>query len=644
MRGFDIDAVLCMREEYYENWSYLSEVFGKRGIHFATVSPPAPFLPNPAEDEQQMREYYQRITEKEDAIPAVIERLQQSHAKRLAALEAAPREAREHFWWPFLQHQHVESDSQVLNIDSAHRDCFETFTDSASTPTTLTANRSSSLLQPTYDGSASWWTQCLGHSNPDLALAAAYAAGRYGHVIFPQAVYEPALDLSKRLLECVGKHWASKVFFSDDGSTGMEVALKMALRAYSKRYAIAEAERPNLGILGLKGSYHGDTIGSMDASEKSVYSKSVEWYRGRGFWLDPPTVAIKGDQAAVSFDGQQWQDEDGCTKEDACFSNLAEVYDVEARLNSPLAHLYRNHILSMLQMATSGPDPVQLGALVLEPVVMGAAGMLFVDPLFQRTLVDTVRSPAAAATLATEKSDRNDSKGWANLPVVFDEVFVGLYRLGKASASDFLGCKPDVACFAKILTGGLVPMSVTLASQEIYDTFLGPTKVEALLHGHSYTAHPVGCSVANKALEILDQLDMVPYMSQWSDDASATVPAVWSLWDQAVVEKLATLETVESAMALGCVLAIKLVNTTEIQGAHPSTLLSALRRTDVNRVGYSASLGADVLQTLRPLLRDQAGMDIHTRPLGDVLYVMSSLNTSRETLAQLEDCLVEVLL
>lgn len=577
MRGFDVDAVLCMREEYYENWSYLSEVFGKRGIHFATVSAPAPFLPDPTEDEQQMREYYQRITEKEDVIPAVIERLQQSHTDRLSALEAAPREARQHFWWPFLQHQHVQSESQVMNIDSAYRDCFETFTNFASTPTTLTTNKSSSLLQPTYDGSASWWTQCLGHSNPDLALAAAYAAGRYGHVIFPQAVYEPALNLSKRLLATVGKHWASKVFFSDDGSTGMEVALKMALRAYSKRYAVAEAERPNLGILGLKGSYHGDTIGSMDASEKSVYSKSVEWYRGRGFWLDPPTVAMKGDHAAVSFDGPQWHDENGCTKEDAHFRSLSEVYDVEARLDSPLARVYREHILSMLHTATNGPDAVQLGALVLEPVVMGAGGMLFVDPLFQRILVDTVRSPAAAACLATGTSRTGESatvpEGWANLPVVFDEVFVGLYRLGKASASEFLGCNPDVACFAKILTGGLVPMSVTLASQEIYNTFLGPTKVEALLHGHSYTAHPVGCSVANKALELLGQLDMVPYASQWLDDASGTTPAVWSLWDKAVVEKLVTLDSVESAMALGCVLAIKLVNTSEVQGAHFSTLL-----------------------------------------------------------------------
>lgn len=560
VRGFDVDAVLCTREDYYENWKYLSAWFAKRHIHFATLEPPGPFLSDPAEDEAQMREYYTKLTERQEEVPAVIAHLQRAHSQRLQALQAAPQEARDHFWWPFLQHQHIQSPKQVINIDSAHRDHFETFV-----PEPTPSQQHQSLLQPTLDGSASWWTQCLGHANPELALAAAYAAGRYGHVIFPQAVHAPALSLAKRLVRTVGRDWASKVFFSDDGSTGMEVAIKMALRAYSKRYDVSQAERPDLGILGLKGSYHGDTIGAMDASEKSVYSKSVEWYRGRGFWLDPPTVGLANGEATVMFEGTQWQHKQ---QQPVRFQDLTSIYDVESRLHSDLADTYRQHILDHIKQATSGPEPVRLGALVLEPVIMGAGGMLFVDPLFQRMLVDVVRSPEAASALglpsaSTASSSSSSPTDWKTLPVVFDEVFTGLHRVGPLTASDLLGCKPDVACFAKILTGGLVPMSVTLATQDMFDTFMGETKVEALLHGHSYTAHPVGCAVANRTLEMLEQLDFSVAQQQWGSSKSTTN---WSLWDKSAVERLSSLPAVDSAMALGCVISLKLVNTSQTQG------------------------------------------------------------------------------
>jgi dethiobiotin synthetase/adenosylmethionine--8-amino-7-oxononanoate aminotransferase len=81
------------------------------------------------------------------------------------------------------------------------------------------------------------------------------------------------------------------------------------------------------------------------------------------------------------------------------------------------------------------------------------------------------------------------------IPVIADEVFTGLWRLGRISAMSMLDRKPDIACYAKLLTGGTVPMSVTLASEAVFDAFDGDTKASALLHGHSYTAHPIGCQV-----------------------------------------------------------------------------------------------------------------------------------------------------
>lgn len=105
-------------------------------------------------------------------------------------------------------------------------------------------------------------------------MTASYAAGRYGHVLFPESINEPVLSLSQKLLRTVGNKWASRVFYSDNGSTAMEVALKMALRSSSLKYNFDG----DLKILGLNGSYHGDTIGVMDACSPNVYNQQVIWY------------------------------------------------------------------------------------------------------------------------------------------------------------------------------------------------------------------------------------------------------------------------------------------------------------------------------------------------------------------------------
>ncbi|CAG8824812.1 17143_t:CDS:2, partial [Dentiscutata erythropus] len=127
------------------------------------------------------------------------------------------------------------------------------------------------VLNEVFDGAASWWTQGLGHGSSKLALTASHAAGRYGHVLFPESINEPALLLSQTLLRTVGNKWATRVFYSDNGSTAMEVALKMALKSSSLKYNFDE----DLKILGLNGNYHGDTIGVMDACGPNIYNQQV---------------------------------------------------------------------------------------------------------------------------------------------------------------------------------------------------------------------------------------------------------------------------------------------------------------------------------------------------------------------------------
>jgi dethiobiotin synthetase/adenosylmethionine--8-amino-7-oxononanoate aminotransferase len=179
---------------------------------------------------------------------------------------------------------------------------------------------------------------------------------------------------------------------------------------------------------------------------------------------------------------------------------------------------------------------------------MGAGGMIFVDPLFQRVLIDIVRGGEIG--LRSESS-----KEWSGLPVIFDEVFVGLYRLGMESTGPVLGVEPDISVNAKILTGGLVPMAVTLASESVFDAFLGEGKGEALLHGHSYTAHAVGCEVAGETLKMIEVLkgsdEWKMAKGRWGDEG------VWSFWDPGFVEAVSRMEKVEEVMTLGCVLTVK---------------------------------------------------------------------------------------
>lgn len=546
LRGYDIEALLCLHEGYYSNWKFFDKWSKEKGLAFGVLHPPPQVAEDRNADVQAMHQYYENIL-KQDlddslSLQSVVRQLNERHEKRHADLQSMPSRTRDSVWWPFVQHTQIKADKDVMVIDSALGDTFSVHK----------AEESENVngIVATFDGSASWWTQCLGHANVDLTLAASHAAGRYGHVIFPNATHEPALQLTEKLLDTVGKGWADRVFFSDDGSTGMEVALKMALRATAARLRQSEqthqGKKTELGVLGLNGSYHGDTIGAMDACEGGVYSATVEWYRGRGFWLDPPLVRIEDGKPVIRFEGEQWEDAAPADH----FQQVGEVYDVEGRLQGgdPLVAVYKQHIQKLVTQAQQELG-LTFGALVLEPIVMGAGGMLFVDPLFQRLLVDHVR---------TETS--------LQLPVIFDEVFVGLYRLGQPTGHSLLDVKPDIACFAKILTGGLVPMAVTLASERIFGNFLGEKKQDALLHGHSYTAHPIGCAVANKTLELISKLDesnstWASSRSKWSREPSPLAGHIWSLWDKDFVDRVSQLAQVDGAMAMGSVLVIYLKDT-----------------------------------------------------------------------------------
>lgn len=537
LRGYIIDAVLLFREDYYRNWEYLDQYFAEKGIRVSTIDFPPPRLSDPTADRQSTQDYYNNLITADTGITGVLDHLDVCHKKRIDDLASMPKRTLDTIWWPFVQHGLAKTEKDVTVIDSAHSDFFSVYQPKGN------ANKPSSLLIPEFDGSASWWTQTVGHAHPSLTLAAARASGRYGHVMFPQAIHSPALNLAERLVRNgPGKGWASRAFFSDNGSTGIEVALKMALRAYAIRNNVNDTDAKRLGVIGLTGSYHGDTIGAMNACGEGVYS--CEWHDAKGFWFDPPCIGISDGKPRITLTPAM---RDLIGESAISAPSLSWIYDIESRLHTPLAVKYTLHIKKVLgQLEREGH---RFGALILEPLVMGAGGMVFVDPLFQRIMVDVIRG-----------STKGRSVSWSGLPVIFDEVFIGLYRIGLESAAPLLGVYPDISVNAKILTGGLVPLAVTLASESVFQAFWGDNKGTALLHGHSYTAHAVGCEVANETLKLLDTLktseEWANAQVSWSDGASPS--NVWSLWDPGFIHAVSKLAHVDEVMTLGSVLVVKL--------------------------------------------------------------------------------------
>lgn len=559
MRGYDVEAIVVFEDGYYRNHEFLSEFAGPKDIPLLAL--PQPPVPPPlgadaeslGKDKDAMTKFYAGAA-KDPEVLRLLSTLENRHVQRIERLESMAQKAKDVVWYPFTQH-HAMTPKDITVIDSAHDDCYQTLkTDT---------NNETDLLQPSFDGSASWWTQGLGHGNASLALQAAHTAGRYGHVIFAGTIHEPALSLSELLLKSSQNPRLQKVFFTDNGSTGMEVAVKMALRPTCNRYGW-DHSKENIEILGLKGSYHGDTIGVMDCSEPSVYNTKVEWYRGRGHWFDFPVVKMVKGQWKVEIPGELRE----ALGEDADFGSLSAVFNLDVRKNSRLAEKYKAYIKDTLEDLVLRQGR-KFGALIIEPIILGAGGMLFSDPLFQHSLVQTIRENPQIFSSTSVDVEPNS---WSGLPIVFDEVFTGLYRLGRHTPSSFLQTDPDIVVNAKLLTGGLLPLCTTMASNEIFEVFNSPEKSDALLHGHSYTANPVGCGVAEYTLRTMVGMEQTGYWEGykkcWELEKEDTDPEVWSSWSPELVKDLSLANTVDSVFALGSVLSITLRDQTGQGGAY----------------------------------------------------------------------------
>ncbi|KAG6366552.1 hypothetical protein INS49_000730 [Diaporthe citri] len=635
LRGYDVESVLILENEEYRNHEYLKSYFQEQQISCTAIRPPPTRHQDPEKDHKSLHNYYDSMG-RSNPIKNVLRSLNDRHERRIKNLDSMAEDAQKTIWYPFTQQKLLTTD-KITAIDSAYGDYFQTFSPSPKAPTGLKRNplaefksktQSTPLLRPSFDGSASWWTQGLGHANPQLTLAAAYAAGRYGHVMFAEAIHEPALKLAKLLLRQLENPRLSRVFYSDNGSTGTEVAIKMALRAARLRYGWGSRE--NLSILGLKGSYHGDTIGAMDCSEPGTYNEKVEWYKGKGYWFDFPTVKMTNGKWQIEVPAELRVD--GSPTAATEFLGLDAIFDLKAREDTELYRDYTRYISCTLEGLRD--QGYKFGALMLEPIVLGAGGMMLADPLFQQALVDVVRSDPKLFSESAPALDLEDASNWKGLPVVFDEVFTGLYRLGSPSSAKFLGVHPDITVHAKLLTGGLLPLAATVASESIFRCFDSDDKSDALLHGHSYTAHAVGCQVAVESLATMKRMESRgawrEFQDDWAEGAETPLlgqnngqhkPAVWSVWSRNFVQELSTrTDQVEGLWALGSVLAIHVK--------------------DAAGSGYKSNASRALQAELMGSAKDIMGSNVHSRVLGNVLYLMTSQTTGVDTVRHLEQRLL----
>jgi len=284
---------------------------------------------------------------------------------------------------------------------------------------------------------SSWWTCTHGHSHPKINAALARQAEEMEHVMFAGFTHAPAVNLAERLAGLLPGD-LNRVFFSDDGSTSVEVAIKIAYQSWANR------GEPRRMLLAFDGGYHGDTLGAMSVGRGSQMFGAFKGLMCKVCVLPYP----------ATFDGDDAADER------------------EAGALSALEALLADRRQS-------------IAALIIEPMMQGAAGMRFCRPSFLKRLVETAQH--------------------AGVIVIFDEVATGFGRTGTMFAMEQAGVVPDLVCLSKGLTAGYMPLAATVARDRLFDMFLGHSFDRALPHGHSFTANPLSCAVALAALGLYEE-------------------------------------------------------------------------------------------------------------------------------------------
>jgi adenosylmethionine---8-amino-7-oxononanoate aminotransferase len=375
-----------------------------------------------------------------------------------------------------------------------------------------------------FDAISSWWVVTHGHRHPHIVQAIKDQADRLDQVIFAGFTHEPAEQLARRLV-ALTPPGLEYVFFSDSGSTSVEVALKMALGFWRHR-----AEK-RTGILALEGAYHGDTIGGMSVGERGVFNAPY----------DPL------------------------------------LFDV-TRLPFPSAGR-EEATLDVLKAACSTGG---VAALIVEPLILGAGGMLIYAP---EVLSEMKRLCEAHGVL-----------------FIADEVMTGWGRTGTLFACEQAAVTPDIACYSKGLTGGSLPLAVTLCRADIFDAHYSTDRSRTFFHSSSYTANPIACAAALANLEI------------WANEPVLERVAAISRLHAEGLARFRDDRRFANVRQIGTIAALDIVS---------------------SDAGYLAAIGPRLYQ-------DFLSGNLLVRPLGNTIYIMPPYCSGESELGLVYDAISDI--
>ena len=313
------------------------------------------------------------------------------------------------------------------------------------------------------DGISSWWTNLFGHCNPRINAALKDQLGRLEHAMLAGFTHEPVVALSERLSALTEGH-LGHVFYASDGASATEIALKM-----SQHYWRNVGQPAKNRFLCLEGSYHGETVGALAVTDVAIFREAYAPL------LRPATVVPTPD-ARLARSGES-------------------AADVAQRAAAALEQ-------------TLEQDHERIAALIVEPLVQGAAGMVMYDPEYLR--------------LARRLCDRY------RVHLIADEIAVGFGRSGSFFAFEQAAIQPDLLCLSKGISGGYLPLSAVLCTDDIYRAFYDDSVTRAFLHSHSYTGNALACRAALAVLDIFDEDDVVATNRQrarWLGDAATELLA-----------------------------------------------------------------------------------------------------------------------
>jgi adenosylmethionine---8-amino-7-oxononanoate aminotransferase len=286
------------------------------------------------------------------------------------------------------------------------------------------------------DGIASWWTACHGYNHPHIREAVEAQLARAPHVMFGGLAHEQAYRLATRLAALL-PGGLGHVFFAESGSVAVEIAMKMALQYWTNRGELGRRR-----FVSFLGGYHGDTLATMTLCDPEEGMHAL-------------FAGVLPAQHVLALPREQSDD--------------AELDDFIGRHRDEVA------------------------AIVVEPSVQGAGGMLFHD---SDVLVRLRRI-----------ADRHD------VLLIFDEIFTGFGRTGPLFVCDGSGVTPDIVTLSKALTGGTLPLSAAVANARVFDAFWSDDPRAALMHGPTYMANPLACAAANASLDLFER-------GSWASDVA----------------------------------------------------------------------------------------------------------------------------